>query len=94
MSLLWHKNFEMAPSFLENLCTPDIGDVRYYDYVVFTSFSRKIKMDEVMITSFQVNAHVRMELVISVFWIHHPEFILHQSFVIDTDSISEMLHNN
>jgi len=52
-------------------------------------------MDEVMITSFQVIAHVRMELVVSVFWIlHHPGFILHQSLVIDTDSISEMLYNN
>lgn len=80
---------------MENLCTPDIGDVRYCGYVVFTSFSRKIKMDEVMITSFQVIAHVRMELVVSVFWIlHHPGFILHQSLVIDTDSISEMLYNN
>jgi len=45
-------------------------------------------MDAVMITSFQVIAHVRMELVVSVFWIlHHPGFILHQSLVIDTDRI-------
>jgi hypothetical protein len=52
---------------LENLYTPDIGDVRYCGCVVFTSFSRKIKMDEAMITSLQVIAHVMMELVINVF---------------------------
>jgi len=53
-------------------------------------------MDEVMITSFQVTAHVRMESVWSMGFrpFLHPGFKLHQSLVIDTDSISEMLCNN
>jgi hypothetical protein len=33
----------------------------------FTSFTRKMKMDEVVITFFQVIAHGRKELVVSVF---------------------------
>ena len=61
------KNFKMTPRFLENLCTPDLGDVRCCGCVVFSSFVRKIKMDEVMIASIQVIAHGRMELVVSVF---------------------------
>ena len=63
--------------------------------MAFTSFTRKMKMDEVMVIYFQVIAHVRMvELVVSVFLtLHLPGFILHQSLVIDTDSVSEFSHS-
>lgn len=57
----------MTPRYLENLRTPDLGDVRCCGCVVFTSFVRKIKMDELMIASIQVTAHGRMELMVSVF---------------------------
>lgn len=61
------KNFETGPRFFENLCMPDLGDVRCCGYVVFTSFTGKMKTDEVMITFFQVIAHGRKELVVIVF---------------------------
>ena len=51
----------MAPSF-SKICTHLILVMSGIVVVCFfTSFTRKIKMDEVMIISFQVIAHVRLE---------------------------------